>query len=165
MFGKIPPRAAWPKKLKLIGIKLSGSYNLISDYAAPSILIVIGAIYIISDLGNRSGHSHDKTDGAINQGSKKSKFGILLSLSIAMFITPCVEIEAYYFQAAMVGWKGIFLVSAVYTFTTLVIMLLFVWAGFKGTQKWRSHILEHHEKLVTGIVLVCLGIFALFVRI
>ena len=149
----------------LIGMKLSGSYNLISDYAAPSILIVIGAIYIISDLSNRGGHSHDKPDGAINQGSKKSKFGILLSLSIAMFITPCVEIEAYYFQGAMVGWKGIFLVSAVYTSTTLLIMLLFVWAGFKGTQRWRSHTLEHDEKLVTGIVLVCLGIFALFVRI
>jgi len=67
-------------------------------------------------------------------------------------------------QAAAIGWKGIFTVSAVYTITTVTLMLLFVYAGFKGTQRLRSHFLEHHEQLITGIVLVVLGVLAFFVK-
>jgi nickel/cobalt transporter (NicO) family protein len=148
----------------LIGIKLSGSYNLVIEYVAPSILIAIGTLYIISDIKNRGQHHHTNPENTIIRSSNKSRIGILVSLSVAMFLTPCIEIEAYYFQAGMIGWKGIFIVSAVYTSTTVLLMLLFVYAGFKGTQRLRSHILEHHEKLITGIVLTGLGILAFFVR-
>ena len=149
----------------LIGIKLSGSYDLIIEYVAPAILTVIGIIYIISDYKNRGQHhNHANLEAANIRGSSKSKTGILISLSIAMFLTPCVEIEAYYFQAGMIGWKGIFTVSAVYTFTTVLLMLIFVFAGYKGTQRLRLHFLEHHEKLITGLVLVGLGILAFLVE-
>lgn len=148
----------------LIGIKLSGSYNFIMEYVAPSILIAIGAIYVLTGIKNHEHHSHSKLENA-NRGSRsKSRTGILVSLSVAMFLTPCVEIEAYYFQAGMIGWKGIFIVSAVYTLTTVLLMLLFVYAGYKGTQQLKSHTLEHHEKLITGIVLVGLGILAFLVK-
>jgi hypothetical protein len=40
-----------------------------------------------------------------------------------------------------------------------------VYAGVKGTQGLRSHTLEHHEKLITGIVLIGLGILAVFVEL
>lgn len=148
----------------LIGNKLSSSYNLVTDYVAPSILIAIGTIYIISDFKNRGPHQHAEFENANIRSSTTSKSGILISLSVAMFLTPCIEIEAYYFQAGMIGWKGIFIVSAVYTFTTVLLMLLFVYAGYKGTQGIRSHTLEHHEKLITGIVLVGLGILAFLVK-
>ena len=148
----------------LIGIKLSGSYNFVIEYIAPSILIAIGAIYVITGIRNREHHSHSKLENVNAGSSRKSRTGILVSLSVAMFLTPCVEIEAYYFQAAMIGWKGIFIVSAVYTFTTVLLMLLLVYAGFKGTQQLRSHVLEHHEKLITGIVLISLGILAFLVK-
>jgi nickel/cobalt transporter (NicO) family protein len=144
----------------LIGIKLSGSYNFVIEYVAPSILVAIGTIYIIADIRNREQHHHAKLEDTNIRGSAKSKTAILVSLSVAMFLTPCVEIEAYYFQAGMSGWKGIFIVSAVYTFTTVLLMLIFVFAGFKGIQKLRSHTLEHHEKLITGVVLIALGILA-----
>jgi nickel/cobalt transporter (NicO) family protein len=147
----------------LVGIRLSSSYNLVIEYVAPSILIAIGILYVISDIKNRVHHSHSKLENA-NAFSSKSRTGILVSLSIAMFLTPCVEIEAYYFQAGLIGWKGIFIVSAVYTLTTVLLMLLLVYAGFKGTQNLRSHTLEHHEKLITGLVLIGLGFLAFFVK-
>jgi nickel/cobalt transporter (NicO) family protein len=149
----------------LIGIKLSGSYNLVIEYVAPSILIAIGAIYILADFRNREHHSHSYPENINIRSRTRSKISFLVSLSVAMFLTPCVEIEAYYFQAGMIGWKGIFIVSVVYTSTTVLLMLLFVYAGFKGTQRLRSHTLEHHEKLITGIVLIGLGILALFVKL
>jgi uncharacterized membrane protein len=77
-----------------------------------------------------------------------------------MFLTPCIEIEAYYFQAGMLGWKGIFIVSVIYTLTTVLFMLALVYAGFKGIQRLRPHALEQHEKLITGSVLIVLGILA-----
>jgi putative Mn2+ efflux pump MntP len=149
----------------LIGIKLSNSYNLVIDYVAPSILIAIGTLYVISDIKNHGHHHHTKLENANIWSSSKSKISILISLSIAMFLTPCVEIEAYYFQAGMIGWKGIFIVSAVYTLTTVLLMMFFVYIGFKGTQRLRSHTLEHHEKLITGVVLVGLGLFVFFVKL
>ena len=150
----------------LIGIKLSTSYSAVMRYVAPSILTGLGLIYLILDLRDRNHHHHDhhaKVGGANINKPGKSTIGILVSLSIAMFLTPCVEIETYYFQAARIGWKGIFIVSAVYTIITVSLMLLLVYAGLKGSSKIRSHTLEHHEKLFTGAVLIALGILAIFV--
>jgi threonine/homoserine/homoserine lactone efflux protein len=81
-----------------------------------------------------------------------------------MFLTPCVEIEVYYLRAGTVGWAGIFIVSVVYVIVTVVTMIILTFVGMKSTEKIRSHFLEHHEKLVTGIVLVILGIFAFIIE-
>jgi putative Mn2+ efflux pump MntP len=149
----------------LIGIKLSGSYNLITEYVAPFILVLIGIIYVIADFRSHGHHhNHAGTENTNIKSNTGSRVSILVSLSVAMFLTPCIEIEAYYFQAGMIGWKGILIVSAVYTFTTVLLMLLFVYTGYKGTQRFRSHTLEHREKLITGIVLICLGILAFLVK-
>ena len=149
----------------LIGIKLANSYSLIMDYIAPSILLGIGVLYIFLDLKNhKHHHHHDHFEHTGISNRKKSKIAILTSLSLAMFLTPCIEIEAFYFQAGLIGWKGIFVVSTVYTLTTVVFMVVLVYAGLKGTQRLRFHILEHHEKLFTGIVLIALGVLAYIVK-
>jgi len=147
----------------LIGIKLTARYSYIMSYVAPAILITIGTIYLILQFTSY-GHHHASDEIPIRDGSRKSRIAILTSLSIAMFLTPCVEIEAYYFQAGLIGWRGIFIVSAVYTITTVFLMLIFVYTGFKGTQKFKSHTLEHNEKLLTGSVLILLGLLAFFVK-
>jgi putative Mn2+ efflux pump MntP len=145
-----------------IGIKISENYSMVSRYAAPVILFVIGVVYVILDL--RSSHHHHHEHFKIDEKQKtKSKWAILVSLSIAMFLTPCIEIEAYYFQAAAIGWIGILIVSSVYIFTTICIMLSLVYLGLKGVNKFNSHYLEHHEKRITGIVLIFLGILSFFI--
>jgi nickel/cobalt transporter (NicO) family protein len=146
-----------------IGVSLSVYYETIVRYVAPGIIIILGLIYIIIDrMGHHHGHGHSHDYDITKKSNASSKWALLTSLSLAMFLTPCIEIEAYYFQAGLVGWKGIFLVSAVYVISTVLLMLLLVYAGMKGLQKFRSHTLEHHEKLITGIVLLVLGVLALF---
>lgn len=81
-----------------------------------------------------------------------------------MFLTPCIEIEAYYFQAGTIGWIGIIIVSGVYLVATVVIMLFLVYWGLKGVKTFKSQFLEHHEKGITGSVLIALGLLALVVR-
>jgi nickel/cobalt exporter len=151
----------------LIGYKLASSYGIISNTIAPAILVVLGTIYLFLDF--RGSHHHHSDEGHSHQSvltkSGKTKWtAILTSLSIAMFLTPCIEIEAYYFQAGTIGWAGIFIVSAVYTLTTVIAMLVLVYLGMKGINRFKSHFLEHHEKGITGIVLIALGLFAFFVQ-
>jgi len=75
------------------------------------------------------------------------------------------KIEAYYFQAGTQGWMGILLVSAVYMIVTVSGMLLLVYLGNKGVRAIRSHFLDHHEKLLSGMVLILLGVFALIINL
>src|SRR4030042_1222717 len=69
-----------------IGYKLSDAFELISSIIAPSVLVILGLVYIIIDLrqANRHEHSHLTV-----HKSNKTRFAILASLSLAMFLSPC----------------------------------------------------------------------------
>ena len=143
----------------LLGYTLSESYEPIVRVAAPVILISLGLLYLFMDLR----HTHTHTHGIKSSGKRGSKAAIIGSLSFAMFFSPCIEIEAYYFSAGLIGWSGIFIVSVVYLIVTVLGMLILVDVGLRGVKKLNWHFLEHHEKRVTGTVLILLGILAYFV--
>ncbi len=91
----------------MFGFKLSQDHSLIASTVAPLILVVLGIVYLI--LGVLGGHHHHHFDQG-NQAAKVSKHSIVISLSLAMFFSPCIEIEAYYFTAGTLGWTGIWIV-------------------------------------------------------
>jgi nickel/cobalt exporter len=144
-----------------IGISLNSNYAIITEKIAPALLIILGLIYLIIDRLNHHKHVHGVEAGKVKT---RSKWAIITSLSLAMFLSPCLEIEAYYFQAAAAGWAGILMVSAVYVCITVTGMLLLVFLANKGVRAIQSHFLDHHEKMLSGIVLILLGVFALFVH-
>lgn len=146
-----------------IGIKLTESYSYITRYAAPLILLIFGIIYLFLDLRTKRNHNHFNINNK-ELKKKKSKAAIILTLCIGMFLSPCIEIEAFYFQAATKGWIGILIVSVVYLVMTLSIMTGLVYLGLKGSKRLNSTYLEKHEKRITGIVLIILGLFAFFVE-
>ncbi|HJZ40335.1 MAG TPA: hypothetical protein VJ203_08210 [Bacteroidales bacterium] len=145
----------------IIGHTLSRNYTFISEKVAPALLILLGVIYLVIDRFNHHKHSHDIKSG---KSGNRSKVAIITSLALAMFLSPCLEIEAYYFQAGASGWQGILMVSVVYVVITVSGMLLLVFLGNKGVRAIRSHFLDHHEKLLSGIVLVVLGVLSFFVH-
>ena len=146
-----------------VGIKLSENYSYITRIAAPIVLLSIGLIYIGLDFRLKHNHHHFQIDNTKIK-AKKSKTTVLISLCIGMFLSPCIEIEAYYFQAATKGWLGILIVSSVYLIVTLSMMVTLVYLGLKGVNKLKSDYLERHEKLITGMLLIFLGLFAYFVE-
>ena len=146
-----------------VGIKLSESYSYITRVAAPVVLLAIGLIYIGLDFRSKHQHHHFEIDKNKIK-AKKSKTAVLISLCIGMFLSPCIEIEAYYFQAATKGWLGILIVSSVYLIVTLTMMVSLVYLGLKGVNRLESDFLERHEKLITGLLLILLGLFAYFVE-
>lgn len=150
----------------IIGYKLSWLYHSVSTIAAPLILVGLGLIYLALDLrANRRHHHHHHHHLEVNAATadRSKSRAMVATLSVAMFLTPCIEIEAYYFQAGTIGWPGIIVVSAVYLFVTVVAMLILVFLGLKGIRTFNLHFLEHHEKGMAGIVLIALGLLAFFV--
>lgn len=145
----------------IIGIKLSSNYEFISEKIAPALLIILGIIYLTIDLLNQKHHHHGVDTGKVKN---RSKWAIIISLALAMFLSPCLEIEAYYFHAATAGWMGIVMVSAVYICITIAGMILLVFLASKGVRSIQSHFLDHHEKLLSGVVLILVGVVALFVN-
>lgn len=147
----------------LLGYKLSGQFEIITSIVAPSILVAMGILYLILDL--RGGHHHHHHFDKAVDNSKKSRTAIIVSLSVAMFFSPCIEIEAYYFHAGTLGWAGVVTVSIVYLLVTVLGMLILVDLGIRGTKRMRSHFLEHNEKKITGVILILSGLAAYFIEI
>lgn len=151
----------------LIGYQLSESYHYITHYVAPTVLITLGLIYFYleyrhSKIKHEHQHHHIDVDTIIKK--KKSKRSIILTLSLAMFFSPCLEIEVYYFTASRLGWMGIGIVSVVYFFVTVFGMVILVFLASRGVQKLKWHFLEHHDKLISGIILILVGLLAFFVE-
>lgn len=151
----------------LVGYKLSESYHFITKIIAPSVLIMLGLIYFVLEyrhslIKTAHQHHHIHVDEIIEK--RKSKRSIVLALSIAMFFSPCLEIEIYYFTASRLGWIGIGIVSVVYFIVTVLGMMFLVHFASKGVRKLNWHFLEHHDKLISGIVLVLVGVLAFFVE-
>ena len=83
---------------------------------------------------------------------------------IAMFLSPCMEIEAYFLlagtQAALLVWC----IALLYLLITTTGMVLLVRFAYKGLLKLNWHSLEHNAGIITGLTLVATGILTLFIK-
>ena len=145
----------------LIGYKLSSTQGYISRIVAPIVLVAMGIVYVVLDL--KSSHHYDHL--VITEKAKRSKLTLIISLAVAMFFSPCLEIDAYYLTAGKLGWVGIIMVSIIYLVFMVLGMVLLVDLGRKGIERIKWEFLEHHDKMVTGSLLIILGVFAYFIII
>lgn len=142
-----------------IGYKLSEEYEDITHVLASLLLVVIGSVYLF--LGRKHQHHGGQLKA---QGGKRSKAAIVLTFALAMFLSPCLEIETYYFKAGTLGASGIMAISLVYLIVTVSSMSLLVYAGCKSMERLKFHFLEHHEKSIVGILLIILGVASYFIH-
>lgn len=149
-----------------VGYKLGDTIEIVSEIYAPVILIGLGLYFIIKNLRDKS-HTHCHINPEqIKQASRKSKAAVITALGTMMFFSPCVEIEAYYFTAGQFGWTGIMLLSAIYLFVTVLVMIIIVDLSRKSLDALNKklHFLEHYEKLITGVILILLGVLTFFIH-
>ena len=144
--------------LGYVGIQISHQFELFSEVIAPSILIVLGILYLV--LNSRHDHNHMNTE----VDKKKSKAAIIFALTLSMFLSPCLEMESYFLVAAKEGWPGLALVSIVFLTATTAVMIILVFLGFKSLKSMHWHFLEQHEKKITGIVLILIGLLTLLLQ-
>jgi putative Mn2+ efflux pump MntP len=148
----------------LIGFQLSTTFELIMERIAPVIFILIGGFYIYKGLKSKEHHHHG--DHAAYEGLEgKPKKSIISFLATALFFSPCVPIGSYFLVASPAGTTGLIAVSAIYLAVTLAVMLAMIYLGRKGIDRVRWSFLEHNENMITGAILVILGLFVYLVEI
>ena len=143
--------------LGFAGIKLAGSIEYFTHFIAPVFLILLGIFFIYQHHRHRHFHLHNMPKPAI------SKNKIILSLVVAMFLSPCMEIEAYFLLAGTKGIGTVLLIAAVYLIITVTGMVIWVRLAYRGILKLNWHTLEHNSGIITGCILVFTGIVSFFV--
>src|SRR6478735_3308178 len=118
--------------LAFFGWELSQKYKSITPYIAPVVLIAIGAVFIYRH--HRHKHFH-----VADQQHQNSKFKMIASLSLAMFFSPCLEVEAYFLAAGVESFWWTVLLSAIYFFVTLLGMFIWVTIAYRGLKKFNWH--------------------------
>lgn len=125
---------------------------------APCILIALGILFIY----RHHRHKHFRIDGELK--SKVSKSRIITVLVVAMFFSPCMEIEAFFLLAGAEATWLMWLIAALYLIITTTGMLLLVRYAYKGLLKLNWHSLEHNAGIVTGLTLVITGIISFLIH-
>lgn len=144
--------------LGLIGEELTKHIDQFTHIIAPAILILIGFYFIRQHYK----HHHFHVDKEVLE--KKTKRSIITALVIAMFLSPCMEIEAYFLLAGSKGWYFMTAIAALYSIITIAGMLIWVRIVYKGLLKLNWHKWEHNAGIITGIVLIITGIISFFIK-
>jgi nickel/cobalt transporter (NicO) family protein len=144
----------------LIGTAVAGLGTIMSEkiewftHLIPAIIIMLLGVWFIY---RHYTHHHFHLDPA----SKPGKF-FLIPILLAMFLSPCLEIEGYFFALSLYGWVWVFLLGAVYFVLTVLSMYFWVLLAYKGALKINAHKWEHNSGIITGVVLILSGIIFLF---
>jgi len=144
--------------LSFVGAKLSDSLTYFTNIIAPVILISLGLLFIY----RHHRHKHFHIDE--NVKSKKSKSAIISALVLAMFLSPCMEIEAYFLLAGTKAAWFVWFIAILYLVITTTGMVLFVRFAYKGILKLNWHSIEHNAGVITGLTLVATGIATFFIH-
>lgn len=144
--------------LGFIGAQMAVKIDHFTHYIAPVILILLGIIFIY----RHHNHKHFHLDEGIKK--KQSKKKIIMALVLAMFLSPCMEIEAYFLLAGTQAPWLIWFIAALYLVITTAGMVLLVRFAYMGVLKLNWHTLEHNAGIITGVTLVATGILSFFIH-
>jgi nickel/cobalt transporter (NicO) family protein len=143
--------------LGILGAELQGTVEQFTKIVAPIILVLLGFYFIRQHYQ----HHHFHLQKQHIEGRPKSK--IIVALALAMFLSPCMEIEAYFLLAGAQSWWFLFTLALLYATISLGGMLLWVRIAYKGMVRLNWHALEHNAGIITGIVLILTGLISFFI--
>jgi hypothetical protein len=142
----------------LIGFRLSSAYEVLMGFVAPAMFILIGLVYVYRNY-RAEGHHHGADISSLGDRSKRK---VVTFMATALFFSPCVPMGSYFFIVGTEGVAALALVSVIYIVATLGVLLLMVALGRRGIERLQWYFLEHNENLITGLVLIVLGIIIFF---
>jgi nickel/cobalt exporter len=143
--------------LAVLGWKLTQSFEETIHWAAPAVLIAVGLVFMWRH--HRHHHSH-MAQPPVNATPAR----VLWALVLAMFLSPCLEVEAYFLLAGVQGWRAVLAVAGIYTLVSVTGMVSWVRVVYYGTSRFDWHVLEHNAGLVTGATLIATGILSFFLH-
>ena len=142
--------------LGMLGVQLAAKMTYFTHFIAPAVLVGLGIFFIYQHHRHKHFHLHSTPDAAL----PKNK--IIFALMVAMFFSPCMEIEAYFLLAGAFGPWAVFGIAAMYLTISVTGMVIWVRLAYKGLLKLNWHALEHKSGIITGYTLVITGIISFF---
>lgn len=137
--------------LAAVGNVLSGFVTGFTQWLAPALLVLLGLFYLYQHYRHHHFHLHRQS----------TRYGVVGTLAIAMFLSPCLEIEGYFLSAGQYGWGFVAVLAVVYALVTVSGMLAWMRLALSGLQRLNWHAWEHNAGLITGLTLIFSGL-ALF---
>ncbi len=144
--------------LGLIGGELTEHIEDFTRIIGSSILILIGLYFV------RQHYTHHHFHLQKEKLEKKNKTSVILALVVAMFLSPCMEIEAYFLLAGTRGWHVMAGIAVMYSIITIAGMLIWIRVVYKGLLKLNWHKWEHNAGIITGLILIITGIISFFIN-
>ena len=141
----------------VVGVTLAEHIESFAHLVAPLILILLGLFYVYQHHRHKHFHLHP-------QPKSISKRRVVVGLVVAMFFSPCFEIEAYFLIAGAHGWGQVTLLAVLYTVVTVTGMVVWVRLAYRGLFKLNWHALEHNAGIITGATLILTGIASFFIH-
>ncbi len=123
----------------------------------PLMLIVFGIYFMY----RHHTHQHFHIDEELMDGSKTRK-QVVYALMAFMFISPCLEIEGYFFAAAPYGYYFLGMCAILYSVISLAGMVICVSVSLHGMKHFNWHRLEHSAGLISGMVMVVSGVIGIW---
>lgn len=142
----------------LLGLELTESVQHFSHIVAPLVLILLGLFFIYQHHRHKHFHLHNKPKPTF------SKKKIIVTLVVAMFFSPCMEIEAYFLLAGSFGWYAIITIALLYLVVSVSGMVIWIRLAYKGIVKLNWHKLEHNAGIITGLTLIVTGILTFYIH-
>lgn len=142
--------------LSLVGWRMAAWVEIFSRVAAPLMLIGLGLVFIWRHYFHRHFHLH----GAIQEQLNERQ--LIVALALAMFLSPCLEIGAFFLVAGTHGASAVLALCTLYFLTTVGGMAVWVWLVWRGLALSNWHALEHNAGIISGAVLVFSGLWGLF---
>lgn len=137
----------------LVGMKLADMVAYFTQWIAPAILIGMGLFFIWRHHKHHHFHLHTN-----ELNPKLSKRRLLILLVVAMFFSPCLEIEAFFLSAGSIGWSLIAIIAILYLVITVLGMWVWVRWAYPRLLHLNWHRLEHNAGIITGLILIVTGL-------
>ncbi len=143
--------------LGLLGVRLGNSIGAFTHIIAPAVLIILGIFFIYQHYRHKHFHLHHVPAPSL------PKRKIILTLVVAMFFSPCMEIEAYFLLAGTRSICAVIGIAVLYLVISVSGMVLWVRLAYKGILNLNWHNLEHKAGIITGCTLILTGIVSFFI--
>jgi nickel/cobalt exporter len=142
--------------LGLLGWRLTARFEQLAGWAAPLLLILIGLLYAFSGTG----HAHPDPRPISQRGPRRR---IVVGLATTMFLAPCLEIQTFFLAAGTHGPVALALLMSLYLMASVSAMCALVAVAHRSLGRLNLDGLAHHERQLTGAVLILVGIASFFV--
>lgn len=145
--------------LGLLFFQVSQSYIIFLEWIGPIVLMISGIYFVY----RHHTHHHFHIDAHMLDNTKTRK-QIIYALLAYMFLSPCLEIEAFFINAGMQGWAFLGICILAYMTISIVGMVCWVYVSIHGLKLVHTHRMEHYAGIITGITMILSGLLGLLVH-